>query len=198
MHKNRSSIIAGEFWFSYLRPQVFPGPLAFRIILRHQPRRIRWRGYWQQNGFQNAIEFVDVLKRAGARLEPTMVNFVGAHNPDAGAFFIFEIVTLAGGDSLRSCRSRGLDLGHFTAATNDGRLISNQSGLVIELIAWIRKNSFTTFMNWPVEPGSTVATPKTFLTIYRVCTVNETASLRSAGGCVVPDATSTAASCKRS
>jgi len=42
---------------------------------------------------KNAAEWVDALKRAGARMEPTMVNFVGFHNPDAGAFFIFEIVS---------------------------------------------------------------------------------------------------------
>src|SRR6266496_5682297 len=93
----------------------------------------------QQNGCpKNAMEFVDTLKRAGARLEPTMVNFVGAHNPDAGAFFIFEIVSLAGSASpSRLTIQRGdMLFGHFTVATGDGRLISNQSDLVIELIAW--------------------------------------------------------------
>jgi hypothetical protein len=40
-------------------------------------------------------EFVEALKRLGARMEPTVVNFVGFHNPDAGAFFFFEIVSNA-------------------------------------------------------------------------------------------------------
>src|SRR4051812_38934062 len=32
------------------------------------------------------LEFRRALTRAGARLEPTMVNFVGFHNADAGGF----------------------------------------------------------------------------------------------------------------
>jgi hypothetical protein len=45
---------------------------------------------------ENAIQFVEALERMGAHMEPTMVNFVGFHNPDPGAFFIFEIVSSAG------------------------------------------------------------------------------------------------------
>ena len=44
-----------------------------------------------------AIAFRNLLKKAGARLEPTMVNFVGFHNPDAGAFFVFEIASAPAG-----------------------------------------------------------------------------------------------------
>jgi hypothetical protein len=67
---------------------------------------------------KNAVEFVDVLKRSGARLEPTMVNFVGFHNPDPGAFFIFEI---ASSDSIPpsgiAIQRGDLLFGHFTAVT---------------------------------------------------------------------------------
>src|SRR5205085_1889523 len=48
---------------------------------------------------RNAVEFVAALKRLGARMDPTMVNFVGFNNPDPGAFFIFEIVSSAGAPS---------------------------------------------------------------------------------------------------
>jgi hypothetical protein len=42
---------------------------------------------------KDAIGFVEALEQLGARMEPTAVNFVGFHNPDPGAFFIFEIVS---------------------------------------------------------------------------------------------------------
>jgi hypothetical protein len=149
MHKNRSSIIAGTalvFVFAsagFSRAACVPNNLATPA-----PQDPVARVLSQQNGCpKNAMEFVDILKRAGARLEPTMVNFVGAHNPDAGAFFIFEIVTLGGGDSPSKLSIPRGDLlfGHFTTATNDGRLISNQSGLVIELIAWDPEKQFYNF-----------------------------------------------------
>ncbi|MEO7272821.1 MAG: hypothetical protein ABIX28_13785 [Vicinamibacterales bacterium] len=92
------------------------------------------------------LEFRRTLTRAGARLEPTMVNFVGFHNPGAGAFFIFEIAsgtltapatTIARGDLL---------FGHFTTATGDGRLVSQDDGsLIIELIAWDPGKQFYNF-----------------------------------------------------
>ncbi|MEO8052909.1 MAG: hypothetical protein ABI833_21060 [Acidobacteriota bacterium] len=96
---------------------------------------------------KNAIEFRDTLKRSGIRLEPTMVNFVGFHNPGPGAFFIFEIAS-GGGDAPPSTTSiqRGdLLFGHFTTATNDRRLVPNTSGLVIELIAWDTDKQFYNF-----------------------------------------------------
>jgi hypothetical protein len=75
-----------------------------------------------------------------------MVNFVGAHNPDAGAFFIFEIVSLGGASPSTLTIQRGdLLFGHFTTATGDGRLVSNQSDLVIELIAWDPGKQFYNF-----------------------------------------------------
>ena len=83
---------------------------------------------------KNAAEWVDALKRAGARMEPTMVNFVGFHNPDAGAFFIFEIVSSDSAAPSNLAILRGdLLFGHFTTTSGD-RLVSQKSGLAIELI----------------------------------------------------------------
>ena len=95
----------------------------------------------------SAIAFRNMLKRAGARLEPTMVNFEGFHNPDKGAFFVFEIVSTAI-DTIASpvpIQRGDLLFGHFTRATDDGRLVPNTSGLVIELIAWDPDKQFYNF-----------------------------------------------------
>lgn len=102
----------------------------------------------QQNACpKNAMEFVDALRRFGARMEPTMVNFVGFHNPDPGAFFIFEIVSGGGAPPSTSAIERGdLLFGHFTTATDNGRLVSDdQNRLVIELIAWDQGKQFYNF-----------------------------------------------------
>ena len=93
-----------------------------------------------------AIAFRNLLKKAGARLEPTMVNFVGFHNPDAGAFFVFEIASApAGGASAIPIERGDLVFGHFTNATGDGRLVPNTQDLVIELIAWDPDKGFYNF-----------------------------------------------------
>jgi hypothetical protein len=96
---------------------------------------------------KSAAEFGDIVKRLGARLEPTMVNFTGFHNPAPGAFFIFEIASTAGGAPPATITIDRGDLlfGHFTGATNDGRLVSNQSGLTIESIAWDPDKQFYNF-----------------------------------------------------
>ena len=58
-----------------------------------------------------------------------MVNFVGFHNPDPGAFFFFEIVSNDGSSTPGLRIARGdLLFGHFTA-TAGRRLVSNKSGL---------------------------------------------------------------------
>jgi len=94
----------------------------------------------------NAMEFAAALKRAGARSEPTMVNFRGFHNPNDGVFFIFEIVTSEGAAPSGLTIPRGdLLFGHFTATTDDGGLVSNQSDLVIELITWDADKQFYNF-----------------------------------------------------
>jgi len=88
---------------------------------------------------KNAIEFVAALEQLGARMEPTVVNFVGFHNPDPGAFFIFEIV------SSKEIERGDLLFGHFTTATSSGELVSNQEDLTIELIAWDGDKQFYNF-----------------------------------------------------
>jgi hypothetical protein len=94
---------------------------------------------------KDAVEFVDILKRSGARLEPTMVNFEGFHNPDSGAFFIFEIVSSDGAPPATFTIERGdMLFGHFTA-TDDGQLVSNGDALVLELIAWDPDKQFYNF-----------------------------------------------------
>ena len=96
---------------------------------------------------KTAIDFRGLLKKAGARLEPTMVNFVGFHNPDAGAFFVFEIASVPadGSPSAVPIERGDLVFGHFTNATNDGRLVPNTQNLVIELIAWDPDKGFYNF-----------------------------------------------------
>jgi hypothetical protein len=80
-------------------------------------------------------EFVEALKRLGARMEPTVVNFVGFHNPDAGAFFFFEIVSNAPPSAITIQRGDML-FGHFTMADNDQLVSLQDGGLTVELIAW--------------------------------------------------------------
>ena len=93
---------------------------------------------------KTGIEFRNILKRLGARLEPTMVNFEGAHNPGSGAYFVFEIVTSAAGAPLAIARG-DLLFGHFTTRTGDGRLVPSTGGLAIELIAWDPDKQFYNF-----------------------------------------------------
>src|SRR5262245_14398435 len=94
---------------------------------------------------KSAAEFTDALKRLGARMEPTLVNFAGFHSPEAGGFFIFEIVSSAGSPPSNFKVERGdLLVGHFANATN-GRLVSQNSGLTIELIAWDSGKQFFNF-----------------------------------------------------
>ena len=67
---------------------------------------------------KNAAEFVDALKRAGARMEPTMVNFAGFHNPDAGRFSSSRSSSSDGAAPSTLTIPRGdLLFGHFTTVT---------------------------------------------------------------------------------
>ena len=94
---------------------------------------------------KDAVEFVAALKRLGVRMEPTMVNFVGFHNPDAGAFFIFEIASSEGATPAALTIERGdLLFGHFTTTDGD-KLVSNKESLTIELIAWDPDKQFYNF-----------------------------------------------------
>lgn len=84
---------------------------------------------------RTALEFRNLIEGSGARLETTMVNFLSFHNPDPGAFFLFEIVSgqLAG---LDLPVERGeLLFGHFLSKSGS-RLVLNTSDLLVEVIAW--------------------------------------------------------------
>jgi hypothetical protein len=80
-------------------------------------------------------DFLKTVEAEGAKLEPTMVNFLGFHNPDPGVFFVFEIVSgkLPGSDTPIA---RGdLLFGHFLAKDRS-QLVLEPSGLLVEAIAW--------------------------------------------------------------
>src|SRR5262249_46009496 len=95
---------------------------------------------------KSPTEFIEALKRVGARSDPTMVNFAGFHNADTGSFFIFEIASSVGASPSGLTIPRGdLLFGHFAFPTDDGRLVSNQSGLAIELITWDPDKQFYNF-----------------------------------------------------
>jgi len=95
---------------------------------------------------KSPAEFTQALKRLGARMEPTMVNFAGFHSPEKGGFFIFEIVSSAGAPPSNFKVERGdLVFGHFADATPDGQLLSNERDLTIELIAWDPVKQFYNF-----------------------------------------------------
>jgi hypothetical protein len=82
-----------------------------------------------------SLAFRNLIESSGARLETTMVNFLSFHNPNPGAFFLFEIVSgqLAG---LNLSVERGdLLFGHFLTNSRS-RLVLNTSGLLVEAIAW--------------------------------------------------------------
>ena len=113
---------------------------------------------------KNAVEFVHALERLGARMEPTMVNFVGFHNSDPGAFFFFEIVSSPGiGPSAVKIERGDLFFGHFTA-NRGGQLVSDPDRpdprrLSIELIAWDSAKQFYNFYelrgsNWLYQGDS--------------------------------------------
>jgi len=94
---------------------------------------------------KNAIEFVKALEQLGARMEPTVVNFAGFNNPDPGAFFFFEIVSSKAVSPSTFKIERGdLLFGHLTTISGN-RLVSNQDGLTIELIAWDPDKQFYNF-----------------------------------------------------
>ena len=77
-----------------------------------------------------ALEFRNLVERSGGQLETTMVNFLSFHNPNPGAFFLFEIVSgkLA---PLNLTVERGdLVFGHFLTSSRS-RLVLNTRDLGI-------------------------------------------------------------------
>jgi hypothetical protein len=109
---------------------------------------------------KSPMEFMEALKRAGARSDPTMVNFAGFHNADTGSFFIFEIASSVGASPSGLTIPRGdLLFGHFAFPSDDGRLVSNKDGLAIELIVWDPDKQFYNFYellngNWAYRGDS--------------------------------------------
>jgi len=81
-------------------------------------------------------DFLDLVEGSGAKLETTMVNFLGFHNPDPGVFFLFQIVSgqLAGPNL--SIERGDLLFGHFLAANDRSQLVLDTGGLLVEAIAW--------------------------------------------------------------
>lgn len=143
-------------------------------------------------------EFVDALKRLGARMEPTMVNFVGFHHADEGdAFFFFEIVSSAPPSAVTIQRG-DLLFGHFAVA-NSGQLVSVQGdGLTIELIAWDPDKQFYNFYelrdgSWIYQGDSGIF----WMTSSYCIASGAHPPPRSVRVFVVPGATSTAVSSKR-
>ncbi len=85
---------------------------------------------------RTALEFRNLIEGSGARLETTMVNFLGFHNPNPGAFFLFEIVSgqLSG---LNLPVERGdLLFGHFLTKRGSRLVINTTNQLLVEVIAW--------------------------------------------------------------
>jgi len=76
-----------------------------------------------------ALEFRTLVEGSGARLETTMVNFLGFHNPGPGALFLFEIASSA------SIQRGDLLFGHFLTSSGS-RLVLSTGGLLVEAIAW--------------------------------------------------------------
>jgi len=95
---------------------------------------------------KTAMVFRNLLKKAGARLEPTMINFGGFHRPNPGGFFFFEIASIPEAPATALSIPRGdLLFGHLTAQAGDGTVVSSTSGLILELIAWDPVKQFYNF-----------------------------------------------------
>jgi hypothetical protein len=81
-------------------------------------------------------DFLNVVEGSGAKLETTMVNFLGFDNPNPGVFFLFQIVSgrLAGPNL--SVERGDLLFGHFLTANERSQLVLDTGGLLVEAIAW--------------------------------------------------------------
>jgi hypothetical protein len=81
-------------------------------------------------------DFLNLVERSGAKLETTMVNFLGFHDPDPGALFLFQIISgrLAGPNL--SVERGDLLFGHFLTANDRSQLVLDDGVLLVEAIAW--------------------------------------------------------------
>lgn len=88
------------------------------------------------------------LLHSGLQLTPTMVDNRSFHNPSAGSFSFFELVS--GHASFGQDVARGeVFFGHFTEIAQDGSLSlaqsTEQGNLMVELIAWDPKKGYFNF-----------------------------------------------------
>src|SRR5439155_25957570 len=81
-------------------------------------------------------DFLNLVERSGAKLETTMVNFLGFHDPDPGAFFLFQIVSGQLAAPNLSVERGDLLFGHFLTANDRSQLVLDTGGLLVEAIAW--------------------------------------------------------------
>ena len=83
MQRNRSSIMTGAvLMLMFSSPFLSRGACVPKNLATPAPKDPVARVLALQNTCpKTAIEFGDMVKRVGARLEPTMVNFTGFHNP---------------------------------------------------------------------------------------------------------------------
>jgi len=102
-------------------PQANPDPLA--LVLQGQ-----------DHCPLTAIDFRDLLERSGLRLETTEVDFMGFHNANLGALFLFEIVS---GQLPNVVIERGdLLYGFFLTSLGSLLTIDTENPLRVEAIAW--------------------------------------------------------------
>src|SRR5262245_52824856 len=81
-----------------------------------------------------AIDFRNLLERSGLRLETTEVDFMGFHNPNLGALFLFEIVS---GKLPNVAIERGdLLYGFFLTSLGSLLTIDTENPLRVASIAW--------------------------------------------------------------
>jgi hypothetical protein len=81
-------------------------------------------------------DFLNVVEGSGAKLETTMVNFLGFGNPDPGVFFLFQIVSGRLLGPNLSVERGDLLFGHFLTANDSSQLVLDTGGLLVEAIAW--------------------------------------------------------------
>jgi hypothetical protein len=91
------------------------------------------------------------LQAADLNLETTMVANRGFHNPTAGSFSLFEIVSgkLTAKENTVAINPGDFFFGHFTAVSTDNHLINDQNpekgSLMIEAFAWDAKKELFNF-----------------------------------------------------
>ncbi len=83
-----------------------------------------------------ALEFRNLVERAGLRLDTTEVNFQGFHNPDPGILFLFEIVSGRLPGPNIAIERGDLVFGYFLTADGPRLVLDTANSLMVEAIAW--------------------------------------------------------------